>query len=236
MKIIVIARTRNEQRNIGLFCRLYDWADKVLIADGGSVDRTIEVAKRFQNVEVREFDKRVVKPEGKMWRNPHGEHINFLIRWAESERADWIIFDDVDCFPNIFLQKDGRNLLSSIPEQLSMVRANRIYLFGTDKYFRKLTLPNKTWERSTSLYAWRAHHGIYADESDPWSHHFDGITDDRCYDILPPYCLLHDYYPDGEERKRKVKFYRDSLEQENARDPLELTQDIDNLEEWMKYE
>jgi len=96
MNITVICRTRDEARNIGMFCKSYAWADQILIADGGSKDNTIQIARRFSNVKVRKFSERISKTDGELWRNPHGRHINFMIDWAESSEADWIIFDDAD--------------------------------------------------------------------------------------------------------------------------------------------
>lgn len=233
MKISVICRTRNEQKNIERFCSSYDWADEIIVSDCGSIDGTVEIAKKFPNVRIKMFWERISKDGFQTWRTPHGRQINFMAHLAEEGGADWIIFDDADCFPNSLLKRDCRSILERVPSNLPLVRANRIYMLGTDRYFHEITLPNKTWEASTSLYAWRANHGIYADESDPWSHYFDGITNDRCFDILPPYCLLHDYYPDDGMRKKKLEFYKVVGEQEIVRDPLEYSHDIDKLEDWM---
>ena len=88
MKIVATCRTLNEEKNIERFCMSYTWVDKVLIADGGSTDRTKEIANLFYNVEVRDFSERVER--NGVWRNPHGKHINFLIDWAKEEGA-WIV-------------------------------------------------------------------------------------------------------------------------------------------------
>ncbi|GAH78398.1 unnamed protein product, partial [marine sediment metagenome] len=45
MKIMATTRTRNEEKNIARFVMSYQWADKVLIADGGSTDDTVKIAK-----------------------------------------------------------------------------------------------------------------------------------------------------------------------------------------------
>src|SRR5690349_6931588 len=100
MKICVAVRVRDEERNIERFCANYAWADSILIADGGSQDKTKELALQYPNVKIRDFHEQVLMKH-KMVRNPHGQHLNFLIDWAFAEDgADWIIMDDADCFPN----------------------------------------------------------------------------------------------------------------------------------------
>lgn len=234
MKIIVIARTRNEEKNIAKFCNYYSWADRILIADGGSKDRTVPIARTFSNVDIRPFRKRVRKEGKKEWRNPHGLHINFLIRWAVKRKADWIIFDDVDCFPTLHLQQDFRDVL--LTTSRNCVFLNRVYMYGDNEYLRDATLPNRKggWEKSTSLYAWKP--GVVsASEDDPWVH--DMILRDA--DILhlsPPYGALHDFYPSDGSRMNKVKFYRNSGEQPKCNDPLVLYKDKQPVEEWMRCE
>lgn len=131
MNIVVIARTRNEERNISRFCHAYSWADTIIVADGGSTDRTVSLAHRFQNVTIRRYPERVKKLNSDEWRNPHGRHINYMIHEAEKLDADWIIFDDVDCFPTHYLRSNARRWIESTDKQFLFV--NRIYAYGKDK-------------------------------------------------------------------------------------------------------
>lgn len=232
MKIIVIARTRNESRNIEKFCKSYFWADDILIADGGSDDDTVHLALQFENVSIEHYKERVTKDGGKTWRNPHGRHINFMIRWAESKNPDWIIFDDVDCFPNKFLVENFDGLFKV---DADVILVNRIYLYGTDFYFDKQTLPSGDWEGSTSLYAWRGELKMRAKEDDPWEHDLNFPQGARVHKFSPPVCCLHDYYPDDIIRKEKVKFYRESGEQQDCLDPLDYAGERVPIEPWMKY-
>ena len=93
MRIIVCIRTFNEEENIEKCCQAYPFADKILIADGGSTDGTVKIAKSFPNVKVRTYDVKV-KCGGGIWRNPDGPHINFLLEWADEEKTDLIIKKD----------------------------------------------------------------------------------------------------------------------------------------------
>ncbi len=232
MKISVLVRTRDEERNIQKFCQSYDWADHILVADGGSIDQTRELAMKFPNVKVRDFTEIISIDAGKTWRNPHGRHINFMIKWAEEMESDWVIFDDADCFPNEYLQNDCRVLLESTKYLVACV--NRIYTYESDYYFKELTIPHGAFENSTSLYAWRTNMGFYANESNPWEHGFTHNIPERHLDILPPYCVLHDYYPIDGSRQEKVKYYDKSGEQPGCQDPMKAEPTILPMEPWMK--
>lgn len=232
MKITVIVRTRNEERNISKFCRAYSWADNIVVSDGGSKDATVALARTFNNVIIDRFSKKVTRDNGRTWRNPHGLHINSMINIAEDLKSDWVIFDDCDCFPNYMVQRFGKKIFNNSCDVLNI---NRIYLFGKDKWFENITLPTGDFISSTSLYAWRANIGIRADESNPWEHNI--FTQHKSQRNLPiPFCALHDYYPDDVVRKRKVKYYRASGEQPNCRDPLNYGGNKKAIEDWMRLE
>jgi len=232
MNIVVIARTRDEARNIEKFCSSYSWADHIIISDGGSTDATVQLAMQFENVTIKRFTERVSQDGGKTWRNPHGRHINFMIREAKKLGADWIIFDDVDCFPTKQLMECGRDLFSSI--DADVVQINRIYAYGRDKYFKQHTIPFGDWESSTSLYAWRPPSGVCAEESDPWNHTMVIPPESKIHHFAPPIAAIHDYYPEGEIRQQKVQFYRDVGEQPGCQDPMNYAGDIIDMEDWMK--
>ncbi len=64
--IIAMVRTRNEEMNIGAFCESYQGiADKILVADGGSNDDTVEIALGYPKVKVRNFTERTEMKKGK---------------------------------------------------------------------------------------------------------------------------------------------------------------------------
>ena len=50
VRISVITTTLNAEKHIGDFLRNLRWADEVVITDAGSVDRTVDIARRFKNV------------------------------------------------------------------------------------------------------------------------------------------------------------------------------------------
>jgi glycosyltransferase involved in cell wall biosynthesis len=82
MKIVATVRTLNEESNIRKFCESYSqFADSILIADGGSTDNTVLLASEYSKVDVDYFMD-VVECDGGFFRNPDGPHIQFLIDWA----------------------------------------------------------------------------------------------------------------------------------------------------------
>lgn len=232
MKLIVIVRTRNNIQDIERFVHCYQWADQILVADGGSTDGTFEIAQTLPKVQARQFLERVFSPNGRQWRNPTGKHINFLIKWAQDEGADWIIFDDIDCIPNYKLQHEGREFLESLQFCWDFVSINRVYIYNDDQYFEILTKPDGQW--TTGFWAWRAKLYLHAKETDPWEEDFD-LVGYREFSLLPPFCLLHYFYPNHEVMQKKLSFYKE-CELPLRLDPLEYGGALHKLESWMRYD
>jgi len=223
MKIIATVRTRNEERNIGRFCEAYQGiANEILVADGGSEDRTVEIAESFPNVTVLPFDQRI-EVKGGHWINPQGSHVNFLFEQARQRDPDWIIFDDCDCVPNYILQKEARGYLDkALSHDRPAVFVRRVYMWGEHYHFPDLHRPN------TSLWAFRRGLNIHADTEDEW--HLTMMQDDHNLSPLRPFalhlefpqCLLHYSWPTEEAAQKKVKFYRESGVQPTARHPKDF--------------
>lgn len=231
MKIITIVRVRNEQDNISRFISSYkNIADEVLIADGGSSDKTIEAAEKFiPFAKVRTFDDQEHIDKTKEWRNHQGKHINFLIDWAEKEKADWIIFDDCDCVPNKFLKEHGRILIKSCTKNALSV--SRIYMYKQKHYFETLSKPAFD-DFTPSLWAWKANQGYRALETDPLTHDFNFDIWKESQEIQIPYALLHHFYEDDDKMEKKLELRRKTGEP-HARNPKLFGGKILPIEEWM---
>lgn len=203
MKIVITARARDEERDMARFLRCYQWADKILIADGGSEDRTVEIATSFPKTEVRLFAEREYK-DGQ-WHNPVMPMINFLLTWAEEEeRPDWIIFDDIDCVPNVDLQEQAREIF--IRCRKNFVNSNRVYVFGVNQYFEGLSMQKEGW--MGGLWAWRGGIGMRADMENKSIHQTFNLKFDDAYNIEHPACRLHYFCPDPETIEKKLSHYR----------------------------
>lgn len=196
--ITIIVRTLNEAKNIDRFCRGYDFTDKILVADGGSTDNTIKLAKKYQNVEVRPFEVQVTMPDGSVM-NPEAQHTNFLIDWAKSIGAEWIISDDCDCIPNQALHEQARLILAQA--ELPVVHVRRVHIWHKTQYFSNMG-------KVGSLWAWRPDEvDIYCDPSKDIGLRFRNIPEIRV-EVEPPCCLLHDFFPDAVTVEQKLNRYK----------------------------
>lgn len=230
MKIIVIVRSRNEEANIERFCLSYQWADQIFVADGGSTDDTVALAKAIPKVKVKSFDKRT-NLQNNLWRNPAGEHLNFLTEWAENGGADWILMDDCDCFPNLSLQKNAREVMETT--KAKVIYAVRIYLWGQREYFPQMSKPTGDW--CPSLWGWRASLKLrFTTHKTNLTHNFKIADNVKRYNIFPPLCLLHNAWPDEETTKRKMEFYDKSGQHPGMVTPLDFAGELRVLPEWAR--
>jgi glycosyltransferase involved in cell wall biosynthesis len=225
VKAAVICRTRNEARNIARFCEAHAWADVILIADGGSTDNTLDIARMYSNIRVRIFREKVY--QNGQWRNPHGKHINFMIDWALEEGVDWIIFDDADCVPTIDLQRDIRGLLEDT--QKDVVLLYRLYLWGHNQYFPDLNKPGQ------SLWGWHKDIPIRALDND-WSHDIEHCwRPEQELKLKHPHSCLHYFCPDEATVEQKLSFYRESGEIKGALHPLRGCGELTQLPDWARW-
>jgi hypothetical protein len=232
MKIVVAVRTRNEEINIARFCRGYQWADKILVADGGSEDGTKFIASKFPNVKIRNFRDQVVM-DNDIKRNPHAAHLNFMIDWAfVKEKADWIIMDDADCFPNIHLKNNAPSVMRKTRQ--SYIYVTRLYLWKDEGHFPDLAKPNESKTYVPSLWAWHKRSLLTFMDTGVKSHQQLAFTpkDKDILKLMPPYALLHCPWQTDEMVQKKLNFYRNSGEVPDMKHPLEFGGAIEPLPNW----
>ena len=230
IKIGVIVRARDEEHRVAKFCEAYAGADKILLADGGSIERTKEIARGFHNVEVRDYLGRTIMLNGH-WRNNDSNHVNFLIAWAKEYDFDWILWDDMDCRPNYLAKQDYRKILEDTDSDFLTIR--RLYLWGLDKHFPKMAEPG------ASIWGWRSTQDFWTINVPPAYDFRVGTT--RVTDLAKqfsvleleyPYCVLHYSWDDAEAVKEKVRVYRESGLIPGQLHPLEFAGRLESLPEF----
>jgi hypothetical protein len=209
-KIFVMLRTRNEERNIARFCSRYpsENVDKILISDGYSTDRTIEIAKTFSNTYFKPFMQTVQGDNG-IWRQPEGKHFMFVNRWAAEEGAtddDWVLWDDADAYPTEAMVRDFRKIFADAEQaHKTVITAFHIYMWGSKEYFPAMNLPGPI------IYAWKYGTHITWDENEDWGVIQQNVPPmDQRFNIWEPYALLHDFCPTEEIAQAKYEFYKKS--------------------------
>ena len=200
MKIVVAARCRNGERYVERFLRGYSFADQIVISDGGSTDRSVEMLENRDKVTLLHFDGEETI-NGHTW-NPDAPHMNFVLDAAKALEPDWLIFDDFDCVPNALLRQEARELLSSCED--SQVHIFRLYMWNDNEYFPKMN--NYFDPLYTSIWAWQPKKiDIKADIT---KHHgtLIGVDYPSSAILDTPLCLLHKSW-DEDTIEDKLKHY-----------------------------
>lgn len=234
--IIATARSFNEHRNIEQYCRAYQWADKILIADGGSTDDTKELALKYPKVEVRDYLNTVQLPNGK-FRNPDGPHIQFLVDWATEIGGTWIIHQDVDQRPNKFLKNDVCGILNNSTDDFVVV--TQIFTYGgINYYFKDLSHAGGDWMQG--LWAWRLSKNLKIIDKMPHyefsydgEHSIDINQQPRVLRLLPPYCFMHFGWEDEAVTQEHVRYYNETKLIPGMEHPLKWAGKLVPCENWM---
>lgn len=212
MKIITIVRTLNEERNIEKFLNGYSFSDEIIISDGGSTDETYKIASRIakkfyprMTITWNDFDKDARVPNltgGYFTHEP--KQINWLIDEAKKHGADWIIYDDCDCWPNFELLIRARMVFDMAEKEgYKRLLIKRLYVYKGNWYFPEMNKPG------ASLWAWKPNDcAVYCKEEDPKESGMVQDTSVNTYTIDPPYVLLHNFAQSEKHIKQKMAWYK----------------------------
>jgi glycosyltransferase involved in cell wall biosynthesis len=200
VNIVVAVRCLNEEKNIERFLHGYDFADSIVVSDGGSTDDSLNLLSKNKKVIIHNYDVVEKFPTGCSW-NPDNPHINFVLEKAKKLSPDWLILDDMDDVPTYTLRRNARKVLEHTSK--SQVNAFRLYMWGDREFFPYM---NRDFDKDyLALWAWRPDElDIYADEQ---KHHatYRGISSDY-EELKVPMALLHkSWHPDTIDDK--VKWY-----------------------------
>lgn len=229
MKIALCLNALNEEKNIGRILSAYhDWVDDILIVDGGSEDRTREIAHSYSKADVAVYPALSEVRDG-IFMNNITKHVEYLCGWANQINADWIIYDDCDCVPNFLLKKQGRFILET--SLFDTIFVPRLYIYGENQHFPKMVKP--FGEYVGSLWAWKTSFKLELKES---IRHLTIMNLPEKFhrnEVSPPYCLLHYFAPDEETIQRKMQMQRDLVGHE-VQHPLQFGGELESLPEWAK--
>lgn len=238
MKIVACCRAYNEERHIQKFCEAYQFADEILVADGGSTDNTVAIAESIPKVKVIHYDVKVECKNG-IWRNPDGPHIQFLIDHAKEDGATWIIFQDTDMRPNKRLKEKALNWFNLADEMgMNFLMLTQIFVWKDDQYFPDLSFQGGEWMQG--LWAWRASIGLkIIDKMPHFEFSYDGVNsvdvgkEPKRSNIKPPSCYLHFGWESDEKVQEHINYYRSSGLIAGMAHPLDFAGKPKPLEDWM---
>lgn len=225
MNIVVAVRCYNEAKNIERFMRCYDFADTIVVSDGGSTDDSVSMLEKYPKVKLVHYGNYEIIA-GHRW-NPDAMHMNFVMDAAKELKPDWLIFDDMDDVPNTALQQMARTLLEKVVDK-PQVNAFRLYMWGEDQFFPYM---NRDFHPDyRSLWAWKPDEvDIHADIA--IRHGTIVGTIDEPYGLDIPYCLLH-YSWSPETIQEKVDRYNNlGLPMQH---PFEFAGNLQKLPDWAK--
>jgi len=196
MKIVVAARCRDEEQFMERFLGGYDFVDNYVISDGGSVDNSVKLLEKNSKVILHHFEEKENLGNGYWW-NPDAPHMNFVINKALELEPDWLIFDDFDCWPNVHLRKNAREILSN--SDRPQVNVFRLYMWGETEYF---PLMNRHFDNDyRSIWAWKPKEVSISADTAKRHGTLIGYIDDP-YPVQIPNCLLHySWHPDTIDQK-----------------------------------
>jgi len=159
MLISVGVRCLNEEELLPIFLANYQFADEIVVVDGGSTDRSKEIVLADPKVRWVEFHERVAGKRGG-WRNPEGRHVNAVI---DACKGDWLYISEVDVIPSDAFQADIRGIIAVCKEPA--VASFLYYLApwaGKYEDYRELIL-------GPELNCWRRELGLRADPANDFS-------------------------------------------------------------------
>jgi glycosyltransferase involved in cell wall biosynthesis/2-polyprenyl-3-methyl-5-hydroxy-6-metoxy-1,4-benzoquinol methylase len=147
MKISVSMITMNEEQNIARALSSCSFADEIVVVDGGSSDRTLNILRANDKVLL------IQRP----WDNHFGKQRQASL---DNCSGDWVIRLDADEAFSMVVEQNIRKLLSSTSDDIAGYKIRQCNLVGNEKYYSRIFddfegIP-RIW-RNTSVVKWERH-------------------------------------------------------------------------------
>ncbi len=113
--LAAVVITRDEEKNIGACLESLDFADRLIVVDSGSQDRTVEIARKYTDLVFE-----------RAWTG-YGDQKNFAIERAE---RDWVLVVDADERVTPELEAEIRTVLESDPPEAGFFIPRKNIFFG----------------------------------------------------------------------------------------------------------
>lgn len=202
--VVVGTRCLNEERFIPLFLANHPFAEHIVICDGGSTDRSKELALADSRVVWVDFPERVPGKHGG-WRNPEGAHVNATLEAMETLRPDWVWLTEMDAIPSRYFQEDAARFFRDLDNRgADLFSTNLLYLApdGASHYPKLMQGPGYT--------AWRPGLGRATNLTDPFEGQGALRIDAKQHVMFdPPHGRIHFTFYSEEWVAKKAAFYRE---------------------------
>jgi len=178
-QLSVVIITKNEEKNISRCLESVSWADEIVVADSGSIDRTKSICS--------EFDCQIFDVEWQGFGKTKQQAVSFASH-------DWILSLDADEVLTPYLQTEIKALLSSQPQYHGFrIKRNSFYEGQPIRFCG--------WDKDYTLRLFNRKKGGF--NSKP-VHEFVEVQG-KIGKLNSP--MLHYTYPDKASHYQKMKFY-----------------------------
>ncbi|MBI5741870.1 MAG: glycosyltransferase [Nitrospirae bacterium] len=124
MKISVSMITLNEEKYIARALSSCSFADEIVVVDGGSTDRTLEILRAHAKVILIQHP----------WKNHFGKQRQVCL---EHCTGDWVVRLDSDEAFSAGVEENIRDLLASAPADIAGYKIRQCNLVGNEDYYSK---------------------------------------------------------------------------------------------------
>lgn len=122
MKISVVIILKNEEKVIGDCLESVKWADEIILIDGGSTDKTLDIVKKYK---VRVVEQKVAGLSFAAWHN----------QGKEEAKYEWLLYVDADERITPLLKEEINEVMKENDPRAAYAIPRRNFLLGKELRF-----------------------------------------------------------------------------------------------------